>query len=117
MSETDAEYLNRTLAPEIANVLNQIAYEEGVNPDWRPTLADQMSKRSPRVYRQTFKNHGDGHNTYMIRYTRIKDDDGVMWAGLYRKRGKQWNLIDDCEAKTRKVIDRKIQTWRKRYDA
>jgi hypothetical protein len=113
--ETDANYLNRTLAPTVTNILNQICREEGVGD-----LFGQSEKpiRNRRVYREVFHPYkGEGRNTYMIRYVRMKDEAGEMWAALYRKRGKEWNELDCCEAKSRKVIDRKIQTWKKRYDA
>ena len=113
--ETDAEYLNRTLAPQISNLLNQIAREEGVGD-----LFGQSEKpiRNRRVHREVFHPHkGEGRNTYMVRYVRMKDEVGELWAALYRKRGKEWNEIDSYEAKSRKVIDRKIQTWKNRYDA
>jgi hypothetical protein len=109
--ETDAEYLNRTLAVDITKLLNQIAADEGL-------IAPVKSSRQPRIYSETFHPYkGEGRNTYMIRHTRIKDDTGVMAAALYRKRGKEWNRLDYCEAKTRKVIDRKIRTWKNRYEA
>jgi len=111
--ETDAEYLNRTLAPNISNLLNQIAREEGVSD-----LFGKAPSRQPRIYRETFHPHkGKGHNTYMIRYTRVKDGNGLMQGALYRKRGKEWNQLQYYEAKTRKAINRKIQTWKNRYDA
>lgn len=105
--ETDAEYLNRTLAPELTKFFNQVLADEGIVPSPR--------SRQPRTYRETFK--GGANHTYMIRHTRMKDEDGIMGAVLFRKRGSEWNKLDYCEAKTRNVIDRKIRTWKNRYEA
>lgn len=105
--EKYTDYLNRTLAP----ILNRL-----INEDYDEVVPSEV-RRSRHVYREVFHPHkGEGRNTYMIRHVRMKDEQGDMWAALYRKCGKKWNEIDSCEAKTRKVIDRKIQTWKKRYD-
>ena len=110
--------LNRRLqscVPDLNTLMNQIRAGEGIS-DLSGTAEKPIRNR--RIYRETFHPYkGEGRNTYMIRYVRMKDEAGEMWAALYRKRGKEWNEIDSYEAKSRKVIDRKIQTWKNRYDA